>query len=707
MTPRGRVLVVGGDQALINDLTPALVAREFELSSCADAKTAALRLSGETFSAVAVDAARVPAADLQQLAKLHKDRGGFALFAIEAPTTLSPNQAAPLRRLPWPLPAGFLDQVRAAGAPIVFLLDPTLFITQGLQNVMRQAGVQFFPMESAMGIGEMMLDQMKKEDEYRTKSKPPRTVGIWERLSGAAREEADDLPTVLGHVAVVKFPGSWSEAAQTDLKVRQAVPGAVCYLVTTADPVRAAVAAVKAGLPAVLPRDAAARLAEVLTDALDAARAAPREKERILLVDNDLPTLSRLSEALLALGYEVATTSDGDEAVRLNQRKPFHLAAIGGSALETTKMAGAKLALKLRDLDKEMRLVLMVDQFPVQDALKGVSRAVELGLDDAILKPIDASRLVLSIQRALQARFLLLENDRLRREAEDSARKLAQVNGFQTKFFATVAHDVKNPLTAIMGYSEVLGMRLKERPDELKCVSHIHSAAKTLNLLVSDLVDLAAIESGKLRVEIGEMDLAQVINEVKSRVDVVAQRKQLQFTTSIAPGLPAMKGDAHRVGQVIQNLCTNAVQYTKEGGKVTIEASRQGDWIVVGVRDTGIGISKEDLPRVWERFFQTKEAQNMRKAGFGLGLKIAREIVQMHGGDMGIESELGVGSFFFFKLPVPRADGSVPAPGASAAAAPAPPAPPAFTGPAAVHVLPPEPTPRPAPPTSPPAPPKP
>jgi len=103
----------------------------------------------------------------------------------------------------------------------------------------------------------------------------------------------------------------------------------------------------------------------------------------------------------------------------------------------------------------------------------------------------------------------------------------------------------------------------------------------------------------------------------------------------------------------------------KEGGKVTIEVAVSPEWVIVGVRDTGIGISKEDLPRVWERFFQTKEAQTMRKAGFGLGLKISREIVQMHGGDMGIESELGVGSFFFFKLPIPKTQAS---------AAPAPPA---------------------------------
>jgi signal transduction histidine kinase len=128
----------------------------------------------------------------------------------------------------------------------------------------------------------------------------------------------------------------------------------------------------------------------------------------------------------------------------------------------------------------------------------------------------------------------------------------------------------------------------------------------------------------------------------------------LDVSLKVVPGIPMMKGDSHRIGQVIQNLCTNAVQYTKEGGKITVEATMTSEWVVVGVRDTGIGISKEDLPRVWERFFQTKEAQNMRKAGFGLGLKIAREIVQMHGGDMGIESTLGVGSFFYFRLPLPR-----------------------------------------------------
>jgi len=716
MPPKGRVLVVGGDSVLDGELRPSMTGREYEIVSIPDARLAVMKLGTEVFTAVVADFGKVGPAEREALAKIQKDKGGFLLIGIEAAPSLSPAVSAPLRRLPWPLPRGFLDQVRAVEVPVVFLVEPTLYVTNGIQGALRQAGVHFFQLENELGLIDMLRDQMAKLELQRTRSKEGKG-GFWQRLSGGPKP--DEETEVLGHVAVIKFGGPPAEALQSDARVRQALANAVVYHLTTLDQVRASVTALKNGQPSLLSREYATRIAEIISDATSEAKSTgQREKERLILVDNEMPTLSRLSEALMALGYEVVVTTSGEEALNLisqkfAQKKPFHLAGIGGSALETTKLTGANLALKMREKDHDIRLVLMIDQFPADAALKGVSRAVELGLDDAILKPIDTSRLVLSIQRALQSRFLTLENVRLRNEAEDAARKLAQVNGFQTKFFATVAHDVKNPLTAILGYSEVLGMRLKDRPDELKCAAHIHNAAKTLNLLVSDLVDLAAIESGKLRVEIGQLDLAQVITDVKSRVEIVAARKQLNFTAPLPPALPMLAGDPHRIGQVIQNLCTNAVQYTKEGGRMAIEVKIDGGWIIVGVRDTGIGISKEDLPRVWERFFQTKEAQTMRKAGFGLGLKIAREIVLMHGGDMGIESELGVGSFFFFKLPIPKGAASIPtasvatASVAAAAVPPPPPGPapaiPAPPGSPLGHVPPPPPT---APPTAPKPPPK-
>ena len=652
MNPRGRVLVVGADAALVGELAPSMIGREYELATATDAREAAARLETETITAVVADFAAMTPADREALARLQRDRGGFALLCLEVAASLSPAMASGIRRAPWPLPRGFLDQVRAAEVPILFFVEPSLFLTSAIQNALRRSGVRFFQMDGFVGIIEMMREQTALADQARAKPKPSRG-GLWARLSGG--EEDGGSAAAFDRVAVMQFAGTAAEASRLDARLRESLPGAVSYLIVARDPLRAAVQAVAEGQPAVLPRESAARAAEILADGLAAATSAPRGKERLLLVDNDVPTLSRLTEALLALGYDVASTTDGEEALKLAETKPFALAAIGGSAFETRKLSGSYLALKAREKDRDLRIILMVDQFPVQDALKGVSRAIELGLDDAILKPIDASRLVLSIQRSLEQRFLKLENARLLKEVQESARQLAQVNGFQAKFFATVAHDVKNPLAAILGYAELLSARLQSRPDELRCAAHIHDAARTLNLLVSDLVDLAAIESGKLRVETGPLDLASVIREVKSRVDVVARRKRLKFDVSLPPALPSLNGDPHRIGQVLQNLCTNAVQYTKEGGSIAIEAKLQPGWVVVGVRDTGIGISKEDLPRVWERFFQTREAATMRRAGFGLGLKIAREIVQMHGGDMGIESRLGAGSFFFFKLPAPKA----------------------------------------------------
>jgi signal transduction histidine kinase len=376
-----------------------------------------------------------------------------------------------------------------------------------------------------------------------------------------------------------------------------------------------------------------------------------REKERILLLDNFKPALATLEHALLGAGYEVVPSMNGEEGFKLCKKGAFHLAVIG-TAVSFGEQSGAELALKMRERDPDLRIIFMVDRYPLQAALKGVSQVVELGLDDAILKPVEASRLLFSVAKALERRFLLLENARLLKETQEQKNQLELVNGFQKKFFATVAHDVKSPLTAILGYSEVLTGKLKAMPSEQRYASNIQTSAKTLNVLISDLVDLAAMESGKLRVEIATLNLPAVMNDVYERVKIAAQKRQLNIALEIPPVLPPLAGDDARIGQVVQNLCTNAIQYTKEGGKITIRVETAADRVIVSVIDTGIGISKEDLPRVWERFFQTKEAQGMRKAGFGLGLKIAREIVLRHGGEMGIESALGIGSRFFFHIPV-------------------------------------------------------
>jgi signal transduction histidine kinase len=615
---KGRLLVVSDDRGFREGLAFQAQKSGFESVFASDPREAARAGSGP-FAAVLVDLERLPPGERQTCPAL----GSMAapVFLLETARSIAPDSPAPLRRLPWPPPAGFARQLRGADRPVVLLADQTLYATGAVRSFLDAADVDSVFLEAAVGLGQFL-----RESEG------------------------------LGRVLVARFTGSDAEAEAVDRGVRTAVPEAVCFLVSSADPLRAAEAAVKGARCVCLPRSSAGRIPDLLLG--DGGTAAPgRQGGRILLVDNFKPTLAALGQALLGAGFEVFPAGSAEEALQGFQAGAYHLAVIG-TAIAYAQQTGAQFAGKLRERDPDLRIIFMVDRYPLQAALQGVSQVVELGLDDALLKPVEPSRLIFSVQRALERRFLLLENARLLTEIRESNRRLAQLNDFQKKFFAMVAHDVKNPLTAILGYAEMLGMRMAERPTEGKCAAHIHSAAKTLNALISDLVDLAAIESGKLRVEIGPLDLAAVIEEVRSRIEIVAGQRKIGFGVEVPAGLPPLAGDPARLGQVIQNLCTNAIQYTKEGGKVTVRVEAGPEKVTISVIDTGIGIAAADLPRIWERFFQTEEAKKMRKAGFGLGLKIAREVVQMHGGEMGLSSQLGVGSRFFFWLPVKAQQGA-------------------------------------------------
>ncbi len=646
---QGRLIVVTVDKSLVDKLTVAGAVRGQEIIVVPDLNQASTRLADAR--AVVVDFGKDPFAEREAGLALRRKYPQTPFFFLETNGSISPDSHTSLRGMAWPLPAGFVDQIRSTERPVVFLADPTLFTTAGLQVALQQAGVPLVSLESSQGLIEFLQErQVARTPTPQTAVKPP---SLWERLRGQAPAERNsDSSVPLGRVVVVYFPDSMKEAEALAGRIRQAVANAVSYYVCSLDPLRAAVSSLKAGRPASLMREAAGRIPGILAELSREEKAPLKTKGRILLVDKDKPTLAALSQALLTAGHEVVTAPDAQEAFQRFKQGAFDLAVIG-TAIAYAQHSGAEFAQKLRERDPDLRIIFMVDRYPLQAALQGVSQVVELGLDDALLKPVESSRLLFSVERALERRFLILENARLLKEVQESNRQLAQINDFQKKFFAMVAHDVKNPLTAILGYAEVLGTRLQAAA-ELKCAAHIHSAAKTLNLLISDLVDLAAIESGKLRVEIGPLDLAAVVADVRSRVEIVAQQRKIAFAVEMPAALPPLAGDPGRLGQVIQNLCTNAIQYTPEGGKVTVRVEAAPAQVTLSVIDTGIGISAEDLPRIWERFFQTEEAKKMRKAGFGLGLKIAREIVQRHGGEMGIESKLGAGSRFYFFLPVKK-----------------------------------------------------
>lgn len=689
-----RIILVTGDKGAAGIFEKSCERRKLAAECVASPAAAHTKWLDEEHQLIGVvgDAATMSPEDKYRLIADHCEPGAPRLIMLDPPQI--PDPRAPMEtvtRVRWPLHAGFVEALKdIAGLPMVFLADPTLFITGMLQARLQSVGIHPISVEAPVGLISMLRDGTTAPAPA---AAPIPEGGFMSRLGLGKKDPAGNTPpprTLGSSTVIVLWKGDAFDAQTIQQRVAQEIPEVRFFLVTSASAVHTAERALRRMRPGFLPRDLAEHTVEIFTGKTTADAMG---LGRVLLVDNSKPSLIQLTAALMSEGYEVAACMKAEEALEYVQTDRFHMGVIG-AAIAYAKHTGVELAQKMREFDPDLRLILMVDLYPLNTALQGVSQAVEVGLDDCLLKPVEPSRLRFSISRALERRRLILENSRLVDELKGANEELEQLTGFQSKFFATVAHDVKNPLTAIRGYAELLSWKVKE-PDLIKCVTHIMSSSKTLEGLISDLVDYAAIESGKLRVSLEEMDLPAVVADVQSRIQVAADKRTIQLHVSVPEGLPKIQGDPLRVGQVIQNLSTNAIQYTPEGGSVFIKVQPGPAQITVSVRDTGIGISKEDLPRIFERFFQAENAQKMRRAGFGLGLKIAQEIVKAHGGGMGVDSEIGKGSVFYFTLPVPTAQTETPQPPAGAQPIPVAPSVPSIHGP---HTPIPRHSPRPPPP---------
>jgi PAS domain S-box-containing protein len=214
---------------------------------------------------------------------------------------------------------------------------------------------------------------------------------------------------------------------------------------------------------------------------------------------------------------------------------------------------------------------------------------------------------------------------------------------------AVVAHDLRNPVHTVLGAAGVVEV-IPSGEAHNRHVQMIQRAARRMERLISDLLDVASIESGTLSVRTAPVDLCALVSEVLELLQGQAGEKKIEIQREIDPGIPVVMGDHDRLLQVLSNLVGNAIKFTPEGGNVRVRLTRSGDEVVVSITDTGIGISAEDLPHVFERFWR---ARDTKAKGVGLGLSIASGIIEAHGGRIWAESKLGVGTTMTFALPVP------------------------------------------------------
>jgi signal transduction histidine kinase len=216
-----------------------------------------------------------------------------------------------------------------------------------------------------------------------------------------------------------------------------------------------------------------------------------------------------------------------------------------------------------------------------------------------------------------------------------------------------MSHELRTPLNGIQGYTELIMDGIYgEVPEKIKEVmARIQQSGNRLLGLINAVLDLSKIEAGRITLALADYSMPGVVQNVFTAVEPLAAEKKLALNVNIQPDLPVGKGDEQRLTQVLTNLVGNAIKFT-EVGKVGVQVTSENGTFVVAVSDTGAGIAEADQEKVFEEFQQADSSSTRKKGGTGLGLTIAKKIIELHGGRIWVESQLGQGSTFQFTLPV-------------------------------------------------------
>ncbi len=253
---------------------------------------------------------------------------------------------------------------------------------------------------------------------------------------------------------------------------------------------------------------------------------------------------------------------------------------------------------------------------------------------------------------------MALENARLSREQEKTIVRLRDVDKLKSNFLASMSHELRTPLNSIIGFADILlqGIDGELSENAITDITAIHNSGKHLLALINDILDMSKIEAGRMELVQNAIEVPQLFEDVSASVSSLLKDKPVELVQRFAPDLPPIWADPLRISQVLINLVSNAIKFTEEGS-VTLGAELFGNKLMhIYVSDTGIGIPKDKFDLVFEHFRQVDARSNRKYQGTGMGLAISKQLVELHGGEMWLESEEGQGSTFHFTVPLAESE---------------------------------------------------
>jgi signal transduction histidine kinase len=251
---------------------------------------------------------------------------------------------------------------------------------------------------------------------------------------------------------------------------------------------------------------------------------------------------------------------------------------------------------------------------------------------------------------------LRFELDQNKRTLEESNQKLMELDQIKSRFFANISHELRTPLTLLLAPLESLLQRFRLEPESRELLVTMHSNGMRLLKLINDLLDLVRLESGRMEIKREPLDVAEFVKGLASAARQVANDKRLRLETFAHPAVGMVLADRDKLEKIVLNLVFNALKFTPAGGRVELRAEKRGEELTLIVADTGMGISEKNLPHVFDRFWQADGSSKRKYQGVGIGLALVKELVEIQGGRVAVQSQEGKGTTFTVTLPFQPAE---------------------------------------------------
>jgi len=369
------------------------------------------------------------------------------------------------------------------------------------------------------------------------------------------------------------------------------------------------------------------------------------KKITLLYVEDDLDIAEEIYELLDGEFLDIYMAHDGVEGLELFKKQKSDIVL---TDIQMPKMNGIEMTKKIREISPEVPIIIssaFSDTFYFK-------KAIDIGVSGYIIKPIKFDNLINSFDKVLQILYNRYQLEDKSQELIIEKDKLQSALKIKSEFLANMSHEIRTPLNAILGFVDLLKDECKdEKPSEY--LNIIDSSSKSLLQIIEDILDFSKIESGKLEIDKVDFNTRAEFETVTYLFMAKASEKNISLVLNLDSTLPeTINTDPLRVKQVISNLLSNAIKFTPPNKKIFVDISYKENRLHVSVKDEGKGIAKDKLSYIFESFSQEDSSTTREFGGTGLGLTISTALVKLLGGELKVKSEVGVGSEFYFSIPV-------------------------------------------------------